>query len=124
MVRACKLTGFAMTDAKDTLFVQADGIDKNDGSQLVRLYGEPEKWIGLVRNATGVADLRARPRWDDWYANVTIKYNGDVFVAEDIANIMRHVGEFVGIGEGRPDSPKSTGLGYGLFRIETQGDAE
>jgi hypothetical protein len=35
----------------------------------------------------------------------------------DIANLIARVGLQVGIGEGRPDSKQSAGLGFGLFEI-------
>lgn len=120
MVRACKLAGFAMTDAKVTLFVEADGFDSLSGEGLVRIHGEPKPWLAPVRNATGVADLRIRPRWDEWKATVTIKYDADFFTVSDIANILARAGAFVGWGEGRPDSKKSAGLGYGTFKMKSQ----
>ena len=36
---------------------------------------------------------------------------------EDVVNLMARVGMQVGIGEGRPDSKASAGLGNGLFQI-------
>jgi hypothetical protein len=35
----------------------------------------------------------------------------------DVVNLISRVGLQVGIGEGRPDSKQSAGLGYGLFEI-------
>ena len=36
----------------------------------------------------------------------------------DIVNLISRVGMQVGIGEGRPDSKQSAGLGFGLFEID------
>ena len=36
----------------------------------------------------------------------------------DVTNLMQRVGMQVGIGEGRPDSRDSAGLGWGTFRLE------
>jgi hypothetical protein len=41
----------------------------------------------------------------------------DQFTPEDVANLMARVGMQVGIGEGRPDSKNSAGMGWGLFKI-------
>lgn len=41
-------------------------------------------------------------------------------LAVDVANLMNRVGAQVGIGEGRPDSKNSAGMGWGLFSIETK----
>lgn len=120
MVRACKLAGFAMTDAKVTLFVLADGLDRADGTPLVRIQGKPERHEGAVRNATGVADIRVRAIWKKWKVRICIKYDADVFTLTDVGNILSRAAMFVGWGEGRPDSKKSAGLGYGTGKVVTQ----
>lgn len=118
MISACRLVGFKMTLAKLSVFVEADGVDRVDGQPLVRLEGEPEMSVMPVRNATGVADLRSRPMWRQWAARVVVRYDADQFTQTDIANLMQRVGTQVGIGEGRPDSKASAGLGWGVFRLE------
>ena len=70
-----------------------------------------------VRNATGVADIRVRPMWREWTMSLTIRYDGDQFTAQDVTNLLSRVGMQVGIGEGRPDSRESAGLGWGTFEI-------
>jgi hypothetical protein len=42
----------------------------------------------------------------------------DQFTHQDVANLMTRVGLQVGLGEGRPDSKNSAGMGWGLFQIE------
>jgi hypothetical protein len=37
-------------------------------------------------------------------------------------NLLARVGMQVGIGEGRPDSRESAGIGFGLFRIADAAD--
>lgn len=118
MISACRLVGFKMTLAKLSVFVEADGVDRVDGQPLVRLEGEPEMSVMPVRNATGVADLRSRPMWRQWAARVVVRYDADQFTQTDIANLMQRVGTQVGIGEGRPDSKASAGLGWGVFTLE------
>jgi len=70
-----------------------------------------------VRNATGVADIRVRPMWREWGAHVRVKYDADQFTLTDVTNLMARVGMQVGIGEGRPDSKSSAGLGWGTFEL-------
>jgi len=117
MISACRLVGFKMTLAKLSVFIHADGFDKIDGIPLVKLDGEPERIDMAVRNATGVADIRVRPMWREWSANVRVKYDADQFTLEDVSNLMQRVGLQVGIGEGRPDSRESSGLGWGTFEL-------
>jgi hypothetical protein len=117
MISACRLVGFKMTLAKLSVFVEADGFDVIDGIPLIKLTGEPERVDMAVRNQTGVADIRIRPMWREWGASVRVRYDSDQFTIEDVTNLMARVGLQVGIGEGRPDSRESAGLGWGTFEL-------
>jgi len=119
LVSACRLCGFAMTVSKLAVYIIADGKDTLDGTPLVRITkGKPVCREHPVRNESGVADIRARPFWEEgWEAVVRIRYDADVFTDTDVINLLMRVGCQVGIGEGRPDSKKSTGMGWGLFRV-------
>ena len=119
IISACRLVGFRMTLAKLSVFVAADGFDRVDGIPLIKLQApEPERTEMAVRNATGVADIRVRPMWREWAADVTVSYDADQFTLQDVTNLMQRVGMQVGIGEGRPDSRDSAGLGWGTFTLE------
>lgn len=119
MISACRLVGFKMTIAKLSVFVLADGIDKVDGVPLIKIHSTmpPEKNIMAVRNATGVADIRCRPMWKQWELHPKIQFDEDQFSYQDVTNLLMRVGQQVGLGEGRPDSRDSAGLGWGLFKL-------
>jgi len=117
MISACRLVGFKMTLAKLSVFVEADGFDRVDGIPLIRFEGNAERTAMAVRNATGVADIRVRPMWRQWKTSVRVRYDADQFTITDLTNLMTRVGLQVGIGEGRPDSRQSAGLGWGTFEI-------
>ncbi len=118
MIDACRLVNFKMTFAKLTIFVEPDGYDDDDGTPLVKIVkGTPEIHKGWGRNANGGADLRWRPMWREWEAMVKIRWDADQFSSSDVLNLMARAGLQVGIGEGRPSSPNSNGLGWGLFEI-------
>jgi hypothetical protein len=117
LISACRLVGFKMTLAKLSVFVDADGFDSVDGVPLVRIEGTPERIDMAVRNQTGVADIRVRPMWRAWSAKVRVKYDADQFTLADVGNLLSRVGLQVGIGEGRPDSRESAGLGWGTFTV-------
>lgn len=117
MISACRLVGFKMTLAKLSVFVLPDGFDKVDGVPLIKIDGKPEPHIMHARNATGVCDLRVRAKFWPWSATVRVQYDADQFSATDAANLMTRVGAQVGIGEGRPDSKMSAGMGWGTFKL-------
>lgn len=120
LVSACRTVGFTMTHAKIGLFIMEDFYDESDiGSPLVKIAkGKPEYFEATVRNASGVVDIRARPMWKPgWEATVTIRFDGDMFTVQDVANLLSRAGEQIGIGEGRPDSKDSCGMGWGLFQL-------
>lgn len=120
MISACRLVNFKMTLAKLSVFVQADGLDRVDGTPLVRIIGgEPERCDLPVRNATGVIDIRTRPMWREWGVDLRVRYDAHQFTATDIANLVSRVGAQVGIGEGRADSKDSAGVGWGHFEVAT-----
>jgi hypothetical protein len=119
-VSACRVAGFAMTRAKLSVFIEPDGLDKDDGTPLVKITkGEPEYFEAPVRLPKGETDIRARPMWKPgWEAELRVTFDADQFTMNDVANLIMRVGMQAGIGEGRPDSKSSCGMGWGLFRIK------
>jgi hypothetical protein len=120
MMSACRLVGFQVVKAKLAVFVEADGMDKVDGTPLVKIEGEPEHVEHYVRNATGVVDIRVRAMWREWVVNLTVRYDADMFSLADVANLLARAGLQVGVGEGRPDGKRSAGMGWGMFRIDSE----
>jgi len=119
LVSACRLVGFKMTLGKMSVFTEADGFDRDDGTPLVKITkGKPHYHEYPVKNASGVADIRPRAMWEPgWEATVTVRFDGDQFTEEDVANLLMRVGLQVGIGEGRHDSRMGTGMGWGEFEL-------
>lgn len=117
MIDACRLAGLKMTEARMTVFVQHDGVDAVDGTPLVFIEGDPEPLVLPTRNQTGVADIRVRPRWREWGARVKVVYDADQINAESVVNLLHRAGLQVGVGEGRPFSRRSAGMGWGTFEI-------
>jgi|TARA_R100000306_G_C4369423_1_gene139220 hypothetical protein len=117
MVRAASLTGaLPMTQAKMLVSVHPDGHDAETGEQLVRIHGEPKLRTDHVRNATGVVDIRTRAQWDTgWTAEPIVEFDADLISLESVAALLMRAGLQVGIGEGRPSSKMSIGMGWGTF---------
>lgn len=122
MISACRLVSFKMTIAKMSVFVVADGLDQ-DGLPIIRIEGTPERYDAYVRNETGVVDIRARPMWKEWHCDVKIRFDAAQFTATDVANLMMRAGIQVGLGEGRPDSKASAGVGFGTFDLVEDAEA-
>ena len=122
MISACRVVGFKMTHAKLSVFIEADGFDSDDGTPLVKITkGSPVYHEASVRNDSGVCDIRARPMWrEGWEAKLRIRYDADQFSLSDISNLLARAGMQVGVGEGRPDSKDSAGLGWGLFTLRAK----
>jgi hypothetical protein len=120
LISACRLVSFKMTLAKLSLFVIADGVDAQEPQiSLIRILGaEPRKQPDIGRVSTGEPYLMFRPAYDDWSADLRIRFDADQFNLQDVTNLLTRVGMQVGVGEGRPDSKKSAGMGWGLFEIE------
>lgn len=117
-ISACRVVGYKMTLAKMAVFVEADGLEREDGTPLVRITkGEPTLHSGHVRNATGVVDIRIRAMFKEWECAPRVRFDADLFKTVDIVNLMFRAGQQVGVGEGRPDSRESAGMGFGLFRV-------
>jgi hypothetical protein len=119
MISACRLIGFKMTLAKLSVFVEADGWDaKEPQIPLIRILGEPIMQEDMARVETGQPYVTIRPAYHKWGAKIRIKWDADQFTLSDITNLLARVGQQVGIGEGRPDSKNSAGMGWGLFDIQ------
>ena len=106
MVRAGKMIGLVMTDMRQMFFVLADGVGV-DGQELVRIKGKPRMREDGVRVGTGgsggMNDLRYRPEYRDWSAEVLIQYDHNVISADQIFNLVNRAGFSVGLCEWRPE---------------------
>jgi hypothetical protein len=119
LISACRLVGFKMTLAKLSIFVEKDGVDAEEPQiPLVRILGEPTKQADMARVETGQPYVTVRAAYHNWRANAQIRWDADQFTLDDVTNLLARVGLQVGIGEGRPDSKNSAGMGWGLFEIE------
>jgi hypothetical protein len=119
MISACRLVNFKMTLARLSVFVEADGWDEQEPQiPLIRIYGKPVKQEDMARVETGQPYVTVRAAYHSWTAKVRIRFDADQFTLEDISNLLTRVGLQVGIGEGRPDSKNSAGMGWGLFEVK------
>ena len=124
-ISACRLVGFKMTLAKMSVFVIQDGWDALEPQiPLIRIYGKARVLESVARVETGQAYVTVRPCYDEWSANVKLRFDADQFTLQDVANLLARVGAQVGICEGRPDSANSAGQGWGTFDVKTPDEKE
>jgi hypothetical protein len=111
-----------MTLAKMSLFVIADGNDATEPQiPLIRILGaKPVKQEDMARVETGQPYVTVRAAYHNWSAKLRIRWDADQFSLADVSNLLSRVGMQVGIGEGRPDSKNSAGMGWGTFEITNE----
>lgn len=106
--------GVTMTQLKTCIFVEGVGPE-----QLVAITGDRTIREDTPRNATGVVDLRYRPQFDPWSADISITYPKSVLDIESVLQLVTAAGDG-GVGSWRPSSPKSKSGSYGRFEINTE----
>ncbi len=52
-----------------------------------------------------------------WEAEIRVTFDSEMLSSTDIVNLLMRAGVQVGVGEGRNDSKKSCGMGFGSFDI-------
>lgn len=121
LISACRLVNFKMTLAKLSITVIPDGYDQYEPQiPLIRVYGDSIKQEDMARVETGQPYVTVRAAYHEWSLKPTIRWDQDQFTLEDITNLLMRVGMQVGLCEGRPDSKKSAGMGWGLFTIDSK----
>jgi hypothetical protein len=110
--RHFKGSKITMTGLKTTLLVVGEGPD-----MLVEITGsEPKMRDDPVRNATGVADIRFRPQFWPWSAQLELIYVPNTLALESVVALV-DAGGMSGIGEWRPASKQSFSGMYGTWKI-------
>jgi hypothetical protein len=118
MIDACRLTEFDMIRAKMCVDVLPDGLDRENAEPLTRITkGEPVMHKDRVRIGMNQTDIVARAMFEQWEAVVTLEWDNDVFIANDVINLLARAGLQVGIGAGRKLSKTSGGTGKGKFEV-------
>lgn len=111
--RLFETKNLSMTALKVAIYVKGEGIE-----DLVKLECKaPEMHEGTVRNASGVADLRYRPLFENWKALLEIRYLPSMLSFESVLALVDAAG-LGGVGDWRPSSPKCFTGHFGTFEID------
>ena len=108
-VRAGKGLGLAMTDTRTLFFVLPNAPD---GECVSIKSNKPILRKDPVNVKTG-KDLRFRPEFRNWKADLLVKFDADRITIEQIANLLNHGGQTVGVGEWRPEKNGT----FGTFQV-------
>jgi hypothetical protein len=84
--------------------------------QYVSIYGIPQLWMAVVRQAgmTRAPDIRTRAIIHEWATTVTVSYVTPNLRRKPVVNLMASAGVFIGVGDGRPEKGA---LSFGQFEI-------
>jgi len=111
MVSACRqIDGVKMTEIRGRFFVVG---------RYIRIEGTPtmdKPWvrIGSKGPGTGTPAVGVRARFDEWSADVVIRYFPDLITPESVANLLSWAGSCDGIGE---DRPNKSGNSFGTWVV-------
>ena len=110
MIRGAKMIGLEMKTTQTAFFVRAD----DEETQLVKIEGASRMRTDMVRVGMGSADIRYRPEYPEWSANLTIEFNSGIVSLDQIYQLIKAAGYGCGIGEMRPEKGK---FNFGRFKL-------
>lgn len=102
--------GVTMTAMKMSLFVEGDEL-----GNLPLEYEKVENCRKMVRNDSGVADIRFRPMYHHWSTELVVRYYAADLSLSQVVLLIRQAGLRVGICEARPEK---SALCWGRFDID------
>ncbi|MDK1386381.1 hypothetical protein QN224_13275 [Sinorhizobium sp. 8-89] len=128
-VTACtSVAGITKVAARQAFHILGEDVDvigAFEGTRarhnLVRIEGgAPSMREDTVRVGMGMADLRYRGEFADWYAKLLVRFNANVLSESQILNIVNVAGFAVGVGEWRPEKDGMSGM----FHVATEADLQ
>lgn len=120
MVGATRLFGkdVSMVLVRQTVFVH--GEPGKDNQPLIAVEGDPHMREDVVTVGRGGHDLRYRPEFPEWRADIQITYVKASFTRGSVLTLLDAAGMGVGIGEWRPERNGD----FGTFKIDDTRDIE
>lgn len=107
---------YRMGWAKDKMSLRGAFYIDSDENQMVEIHsGTPIMREDMCKVGMGVADIRFRGEFRNWYADMTISYNKNgQHTLEQIINIINAGGYVCGVGEWRPERDGQ----FGMYHVE------
>lgn len=113
MIRGAKMIGMVMKDTQTAFFVIADCEE----TQLVRIEGVSRMRTDMVRVGMGSSDIRYRPEYPEWSAELKIEFNEGIISIDQIHQLVKAAGYGCGVGEMRPEKGK---FNFGRFKLANE----
>ena len=113
--QAAQSAAYRLGWVKNQMGLRGAFFIKADENGLVQIHSEaPVMREDMVKVGMGTADIRYRPQFNNWYADLVISYNkASEFSLENIINAINAGGYVCGLGEWRPERDGS----YGQFHV-------
>jgi hypothetical protein len=92
--------------------VNADGMWRSS-EEMIQIHGKPRFRQDMVKIGMGVADIRFRGEFLNWWTEFDIRYNANMITPEQIAAMFTLGGFSVGIGEWRIEK----GGVFGAYKV-------
>jgi hypothetical protein len=90
---------------------------------VVRIYGDtPRMCQHVVKNDSGVIDIRFRAMFFRWSALIPIEYDADLISPSMLAVLAGRAGFGLGVGDWRPGAPESFNGKCGRFHVPKVGE--
>jgi hypothetical protein len=121
IVSGCdKAAGLARTVGKGAMRIKPDC----EATNLIRIITpfDPDMREDMVRNETGVVDIRHRPEYYPWAMLLRLEYLPQKASVAQVLQAVEMAGFTVGIGEWRPASKKSLSGSFGTFRVANEAE--
>lgn len=111
-------SAYRMGWSKDKASIRGAFFIKGDENGMVEIHSDmPTMREDMVRIGAGVADLRYRGEFRNWYADLNISYNKNgIYALSVIVNMINAGGYICGVGEWRPERDGT----YGMFHVVTE----
>jgi len=109
---AHKDLGIEKTLVRKALFIICD-----DANGVIPIdTDEPVMREDCVRVGAGSTDLRYRPEFRQWSADIEVEFDSELLTPEAIVNLVERAGFGVGVGESRPEK----GGEWGRFEVDRE----
>lgn len=114
IVRAAKSLGMVMVDVRTNVHIVAP----KGNAGLIEIHGPHQMREDVVRIGNGISSLAFRAEYPEWVCTFEVKYNASMFSADQIATLIQAAGFSCGLGEWRPNAPKSNSGTFGMFNLK------